>query len=54
LQFILDGTEWPIQRPKDPQRRKDYYSGPKKWHTVKNLVITHKHGCVPNLSGEVR
>ena len=27
LQFILDGTERPIQRPKDPQRRKDFYSG---------------------------
>jgi len=38
LQFILDGTE----RPKDPQRRKDYYSGRKKRHTVKNVVITHK------------
>lgn len=42
LQFILDGTERPIQRPKDRQRQQDYYSGRKKRHTVKNLVITHK------------
>lgn len=42
LQFILDGTERPIQRPKDRQRRQDYYNGRKKRHTVKNLVITHK------------
>jgi len=42
LQFVLDGTERPIQRPKDPQRRKDYYSGRKKRHTVKSVVITHK------------
>ncbi|WP_448601194.1 HARBI1 family protein [Thermoflexus hugenholtzii] len=42
LQFILDGTERPIQRPKDSQRRKDYYSGRKKQYTAKNVVITHK------------
>jgi len=42
LHFILDGTERPIQRPKDRQRQQDYYSGRKKRHTVKNVVITHK------------
>lgn len=42
LEFIIDGTERPIQRPKDKDRRKEYYSGKKKRHTVKNVVITDK------------
>jgi hypothetical protein len=42
LEFIIDGTERPIQRPKDRQRQQDYYSGKKKRHTVKNNVITDK------------
>lgn len=42
LEFIIDGTERPIQRPKDPQRQHQYYSGKKKRHTVKNIVITNK------------
>lgn len=42
LEFIIDGVERPIQRPQDPQRQKDYYSGKKKRHTVKNIVINDK------------
>ena len=42
LEFIIDGTERPIQRPKDRQKQRDYYSGKKKRHTVKNNVITDK------------
>ena len=42
LEFIIDGTERPIQRPKEPKRQRDYYSGKKKRHTVKNIVITDK------------
>lgn len=42
LEFIIDGTERPIQRPRDAQRQRDYYSGKKKRHTVKNIVITDK------------
>ena len=42
LEFILDGTERPIQRPKDKQRQRDNYSGKKRRHTVKNNVISHK------------
>lgn len=42
LEFIIDGTERPIQRPKDRQRQQEYYSGRKKRHTVKNIVITEK------------
>ena len=42
LAFIVDGTERPIQRPKDAERQRQYYSGKKKRHTVKNIVITHQ------------
>jgi DDE superfamily endonuclease/Helix-turn-helix of DDE superfamily endonuclease len=40
LKFLLDGTERPIRRPKDSQRRREDYSGKKKRHTKKNIVIT--------------
>ncbi len=42
LEFIIDGTERPIQRPKDPKRQRQYYSGKKKRHTVKNIVVSDK------------
>lgn len=42
-EILIDGTERPIQRPKDKQKQKDNYSGKKKRHTRKNLVITDKH-----------
>jgi hypothetical protein len=42
LEFLIDGTERPIRRPQDPQRRRDDYSGKKKRHTKKNIVITDK------------
>lgn len=42
LEFIIDGSERPIQRPKDAERQRQYYSGKKKRHTVKNLVISDK------------
>jgi hypothetical protein len=42
LEFIIDGVERPIQRPQDGQRQGDCYSGKKKRHTVKNIVINDK------------
>jgi hypothetical protein len=42
LEFIIDGSERPIQRPKDKERQKQNYSGKKKRHTVKNIVISDK------------
>ncbi len=42
LQFIIDGTERAVRRPKDAERQQQYYSGKKKRHTVKNNVITDK------------
>jgi hypothetical protein len=42
LEFIIDGTERPIRRPKDPDKQRSHYSGKKKRHTVKNNVISDK------------
>ena len=39
ITFFHDSTERPIQRPKDPQTQRAYYSGKKKQHTVKNNLI---------------
>ncbi len=39
---FIDGTERPIQRPKDKQRQKANYSGKKKRHTRKNIVVTNR------------
>lgn len=41
-EVFIDGTERPIQRPQDQQKQKDNYSGKKKRHTVKNIVIANK------------
>lgn len=51
LEFLIDGTERPINRPKDKDKRKRYYSGKKKGHSVKNNVITERGGKVVYLSG---
>ena len=37
--FFHDGTERPIQRPQAAEPQQAYYSGKKKQHTVKNLLI---------------
>jgi len=50
LEFLIDGTERRINRPKDKEDQKQYYSGKKKAHTVKNNVITHRRGKVVFLS----
>lgn len=42
LEFIIDGTERPIRRPKSQDRQKENYSGKKRRHTLKNNVITEK------------
>ncbi len=38
-EFAIDGTERRIQRPTDTQKQKEYYSGKKRAHTVKNNLI---------------
>jgi hypothetical protein len=45
--FWHDGTERPIHRPADPEAQQDYYSGKKKCHTVKNILVINEtwHIC---------
>lgn len=35
---ILDGTERPVQRPKDPEQQQEHYSGKKRRHTRKHIT----------------
>lgn len=37
-EVILDGTERPVQRPKDAEEQKEHYSGKKKRHTRKHIT----------------
>jgi len=54
LEFMIDGTERLIRRPKDPHQQKAKYSGKKKTHTVKNNLITEKRtGKIKGLSPTV-
>jgi DDE superfamily endonuclease len=39
---FIDGTEQPIPRPKNRLRRRLYYSGKKKKHTIKNLYTVNQ------------
>jgi DDE superfamily endonuclease len=48
--FCHDGTERRIQRPKDPAQQKSHYSGKKKCHTVKNVVLVDKQLIIAFLS----
>jgi hypothetical protein len=49
-----DGTERPIHRPADPEDQQDYYSGKKKCHTIKNLLVIDAtcHICFLNTTYE--
>lgn len=38
--FLIDATEQAIRRPKDNERQKKCYSGKKKKHTRKNIIIS--------------
>ena len=51
--MFIDGTERPIQRPKDSQKQKANYSGKKHGHTRKNLVITDRKKRIGFLSKTV-
>ena len=43
---FIDSTEQQIPRPTDKDRRKTYYSGKKKRHTVKNQFMVNNHGYI--------
>lgn len=47
---MIDGTERPIQRPKDPEQQKLNYSGKKKRHTRKHLAAVDENKRVLILS----
>ena len=47
LEFIIDGTERPIRRPKDKKKQESHYSGKKKRHAVKMIA---KIRINPNIS----
>lgn len=38
-EVFIDGTERPKRRPKDAEKQKKHYSGKKKRHTMKNIVV---------------
>jgi hypothetical protein len=42
----LDGTERRRQRPVDPTQQQEHYSGKKKTHTDKNLLLVNEHTIV--------
>ena len=48
--YFQDGTERPIQRPKNQEVQKTYYSGKKKRHTVKNNVLVNAQAKIGLLS----
>lgn len=57
LEFMLDGTERRVRRPKNAKQQRAKYSGKKKAHTVKNNVITEKktgkiRGLSPTVDGK--
>lgn len=46
MKTFIDATEQEIHRPKNKRRRKNYYSGRKKRHTVKTQVMVNKKGII--------
>jgi len=46
MKAFIDTTEQEIPRPKNKRRRKNYYSGKKKKHTVKTQIIVNKKGLI--------
>lgn len=52
-EVFIDGTERPIQRPKDTDMQKANYSGKKKRHTRKTIIISTKDKRIGFLSKTV-
>jgi hypothetical protein len=52
--LVIDGTERPRQRPQEATKQKAYYSGKKKTHTDKNILLVNANTTkVVYLSGTV-
>lgn len=52
-EVFIDGTERPIQRPKNKKKQKANYSGKKKRHTRKNLIMSTRKKRINFLSKTV-
>ncbi len=48
--FYHDGTERPIQRPVDADEQAEYYSGKKRCHTVKDILLINDRCTIQFLS----
>ena len=48
--FFIDGTERPIQRPKDKEKQKKNYSGKETLHTRKHILIADKYKRIGYIS----
>jgi len=53
LTFIIDGVEQPKRKPKAPAKRKSDYSGKKRRHTLKQIVIGTPSGIIVDQSPSV-
>jgi hypothetical protein len=53
LTFIIDGVEQPKRKPKSPAKRKSDYSGKKKRHTLKQIVLSTPCGIIVDQSPSV-
>lgn len=51
--YFHDGVERAIQRPRDPENQRKFYSGKKKQHTVKNNVFSNAECKIRFLSRTV-
>ena len=49
---FIDSTEQEIQKPKDKRKRKNYYYGKKKKHTVKKQYMVNKEGKILHKSNQ--
>lgn len=52
--FLIDATERSIRRPRNNEKQKQCYSGKKKRHTVKNIILTDSIKGYVHLLGETR
>ncbi len=53
LTFIIDGVEQPKRKPSAPKKRKSDYSGKKKRHTLKQIIIGTPSGIIVDQSPSV-
>ena len=51
---FIDSAEQEIPRPKNKRRRKSYYSGKKKKHTVKTQYMVNSDGTILHKTGHDR